>query len=205
MRTVYQIALVDESLCCGDTICVAVCPTGAIRMVDAIATIDDGKCAACRRCEDVCPRSAIRIVKRSTPMTLGVFPETLDTVDREHVFQLCEKAGMSPDEPVCLCTLTRARDIAAVIILGAKTPKEVSLMTGVRTYCAMWCGAPIQRLLLAHGLDFKAEENQETYPIKAALWNLPEEMNHKYPEYRISEDQESHRNGTMDNIASNLW
>lgn len=205
MRTTYKLARVDEGKCTGDKACENVCPTGAIQVADEKARVDESKCAACRRCLDACREGAIRIVSRKEPLVLGIPPEELENADKSRISQLCEKAGFSPDEPVCLCTITRARELAAAVLMGAKTPQEVSRRTGLRTYCAMWCSSPVQRMLRAHGLEIPDEPGYRQYNVDVSLSNIPDAVAEKYPEYRIDEDRKSSEEGTLDNLTSNLW
>jgi NAD-dependent dihydropyrimidine dehydrogenase PreA subunit len=50
---------VDEAKCTGCEVCVNVCPTEAISMVNDKARIDGEKCIDCGRCVQVCPQEAI--------------------------------------------------------------------------------------------------------------------------------------------------
>jgi bacterioferritin-associated ferredoxin len=96
---------------------------------------------------------------------------------------------MDRDEPLCLCTFTTAGEVAAAILKGATSPEEVTRMTGTRSACALWCMAPILRLLNASGLDVKPSSKHKWYNVKTALWNVPDEVCERYPQYRLKEDQ----------------
>jgi len=152
---------------------------------------------------DVCTQDAIQSVLRKEPLVLGIDPSELEKVDQASVLELCRKARLHPDEPVCMCMITRARELAAVLLLGAKTPEEISLKTGMRTYCALWCHTAMERMLKAHGIEI--EESQRHYSIDVALWNIPDSVARKYPEYRVKEDKKSHRKGMLDKFTSNFW
>ena len=150
IRKVHSLAEVDQTRCIGDRICENVCPTGAIRMVKKKAFVDDDKCAACLKCIDYCGEGAIRIVPRSHPVLLRVDPAG---VDQDQLRELCRKAHLDPEDLICTCTFTKAGEAAAAILKGARTPEEVSRMTGIHTACGMWCMALVQELLRAHGLE----------------------------------------------------
>jgi len=201
MKKVYLLSQVDETKCIGDKICENVCPTGAIKVIKKKASVDEKKCAACFKCSDVCGEGAIRIVPRPQPLTLGVDPAE---VDQTKLRKLCHKARLDPEEPICLCTLTQAKEVAAAILNGAKSPEEVSLMTGIRTSCGMWCMAPVLRLLQAHGIELSAPAGYRWYSVETALWDIPEEVARKYPEYRIEADQQLFDEGSIDNLVSSL-
>lgn len=48
--------------CLGYGTCAAVCPFGAISVVDGVAVVDKEKCKACGKCIDVCPKHLISLV-----------------------------------------------------------------------------------------------------------------------------------------------
>jgi bacterioferritin-associated ferredoxin len=111
---------------------------------------------------------------------------------------------LDPEEAICLCTSTRAAEVAAAILKGAKSPEEVTLATGIRTSCGMWCMAPILRLLKAHGLPVTPPKGFKWYDAQPALWNVPKEVELKYPQYRLEEDKRLFQEGIMDNLVSLL-
>jgi Fe-S-cluster-containing hydrogenase component 2 len=201
MKKVYLSSQVDEKKCIGDGVCENVCPTGAIRVIDKKARVEADKCAACFKCLDACGEGAIHFVPRSQPLTLSVDPEKVDQVGLR---ELCQKAHLDPEEAICLCTSTRAAEVAAAILKGAKSPEEVTLATGIRTSCGMWCMAPILRLLRAHGLPVTPPKGFKWYDTQPALWNVSKEVELKYPQYRIGEDKRLFHEGIMDNLVSLL-
>jgi Fe-S-cluster-containing hydrogenase component 2 len=184
MRKVYLMAEVDPNKCVGDRICENVCPTGAIRMVEKKAVVNSQKCAACLKCIDSCPKEAIRTLPRPQPLLLTVDPTQ---VDQDELRELCRKAHLDPEDVICPCTLTKAGEVAAAIFKGARTPEDVSMMTGVRTACGMWCMALVQELLRAYGLELNPPKGFHWYEVDVGFWNLPEEVVRKYPEYRLEE------------------
>ena len=126
-------------------------------------------------------------------------------VDQTQLRDLCRRVNLDPEDPICLCTLTQAKEVAAAILKGAASPEEVTRMTGIRTSCAMWCMAPVLRMLQAHGLELKPPKGYKWYNVNPALWDIPEEIAARYPEYRIKEDLEAFdHDGAMDNLVSKL-
>ncbi len=184
MRKVHSKAVVDKVKCIGDRICENVCPTGAIRVVERKAVVDETKCAACLKCMDYCGEDAITLVPRSEPMVLKI---DLSGMDQDQLEKLCRKAYFHPDDVICPCTATTAKEVGAAILKGAKTPEDISNMTGVRTACGMWCMAMIQEMLRAHGLKTTPIKGYNWYEVKTGLWNVPREVVQKYPEYRLEE------------------
>lgn len=58
-------AVVDKKKCEGCQMCISVCPTDSIRIVDGKAEIDD-TCIACGACVSVCPNEAIELKMTKT-------------------------------------------------------------------------------------------------------------------------------------------
>ncbi|MBW1787746.1 MAG: 4Fe-4S binding protein [Deltaproteobacteria bacterium] len=186
MRKVHSLAEVDQAMCIGDRICENVCPTGAIRVVKKKAVVDESKCGACLKCVDYCEEGAIRMVPRSQPLFWRVDPSD---VDQDQLRGLCTKAHVHLDDVICPCTGTTAGEVGAAILKGATTPEEVSLMTGVRTVCGIYCVSLVQELLRAHGIETTPPKGANWYEVDTSLWNIPEEVIRKYPEYRLEESR----------------
>jgi Fe-S-cluster-containing hydrogenase component 2 len=186
MKKVYLHAQVDVEKCVGDKLCEFVCPSGAIEVNKKKAHVDNTLCVACSRCADVCNEKAIQLVPLPEPRALGVNPAE---VDQAQLQGLCRRANMDPDDPVCLCTFTTAKEVAAAILKGATSPEAVTRMTGVRSACAMWCMAPLLRLLNASGLELNPPLGHRWYNVETALWDVSEQVSEKYPQYRLKEDR----------------
>ena len=199
MKKVYVMSQVNADKCTGDKICEKVCPTGAVTVIDRKARVDEHKCAACLKCLDMCKEGAIRMVPRQQPLTMGVDPLE---VDQDALRALCRRARFNPEDSICLCTLTKAGEVAAAILNGAKTPEEVTLMTGIRTSCGMWCMAPVLRLLKAHGLETKSPKGHHWYDVDVNLWDITEAVSRKYPEYCFEEDRKLYDEDALDNLVT---
>ena len=193
MKVVEFLAQVDRAKCVGDKLCEEMCPTGAIRVVgkkakvDKKATVDSEKCLACTRCVDRCPKDAVTMVPRDQPKVFGTSTVGFDPAE---VRELCRKAHRQPYELVCVCTFTLAEEIAAAIIKGARSVREVALMTGVLSGCQQFCSPVIQRMLKASGVDIAEAGAPLTYDQTFSLWDIPQEMQQKYPSYYFKEDTE---------------
>ena len=76
---------VDLSKCTGCGVCVDVCPTGAIYIVDGHAQIDETLCHPCEACIPACPEEALS----SMPETVSApAPERLPEVRPDKVILL---------------------------------------------------------------------------------------------------------------------
>ncbi|MBI5074042.1 MAG: nitroreductase family protein [Nitrospirae bacterium] len=52
---------IDSDLCTGCGLCISVCPTGTLSLVDGKAAVTEGDSISCGHCEAVCPQAAIRV------------------------------------------------------------------------------------------------------------------------------------------------
>jgi len=186
MKLVNFLSQIDEIRCTGCKKCETICPSAAIGMADNKAQVDEKRCVACTKCWNICPEEAVTMVPRKEEMIVGVEPEE---VNQEEIESLCRKAHLYPDQFICACTLTPAKEVAAAIIQGAKSPEEITAMTGVRSGCAIYCMAPVLRLFKAHGVSLYPPDNHRWYNVSLSLWDIPEEIVQKYPNYYLREDK----------------
>ncbi|ABB14277.1 (2Fe-2S)-binding protein [Carboxydothermus hydrogenoformans] len=177
MRVVNMLAQIDYDKCIGCQTCAKVCPVLAIKIENKKPVINAEMCRGCAACEQRCPQYAINMVKREEPFTVYVDPST---VDAEKIEELCKKARLHPEQIICYCTATRAEEVAAAILKGAKSPEEISLQTGVRTGCKVECIEPILRLLEAAGITPEKPEGYQWYGRTPTVWEIPESVKEKY-------------------------
>ena len=178
MKLVTLMPVVDPEKCMGCHTCEKVCPVVAISTQEKLAVIDLERCRGCADCEQRCPEYAIRMIKREPPVVAQV---SLDGLDYEEITKLCRKANFHPEQVVCYCTGTRADEIAAAIMLGAKSPDDISYMTGIRTGCKVECIQPILRLLEAAGIEPKpVPGGWQWYGRTITAWEIPEAVKKKY-------------------------
>ena len=99
----------------------------------------------------------------------------------------------SPSSMICLCTSTTAGEVAVAILEGVHDPEDLTLATGVRAKCGMWCLTPTVRLLQAAGIEIaRPAKDSRIYGdgngAEVAIWNVSDEVAAKYPEYRLREN-----------------
>jgi len=192
MVEIKFLAHVNKRTCISCGACQNVCPTEAITVPrkKAKARVTDSKCIACPNCSGVCPVDAIQMVPRAEPLILGVDPKD---VDEAKLIELCVKARLHPHQWLCLCTSTRVREGAAAVLKGAKSPEEISLMTGARSGCTVYCLQPMLRLLKAHGVKVVQPKGYRWYDTTQTLWDVSEETIRKYPGHFLEEDKKVFR------------
>lgn len=178
MKLVTLMPVVDLEKCKGCKTCARVCPVLAMRVEEKLAVVDIDRCRGCADCEQRCPEVAITMVTREQPVLAKV---DIDVLDYEKIAQLCRKARFHPEQIVCYCTATRADEVAGAILLGAKTPDDISFMTGIRTGCKVECIQPVLRLLEAAGIEPKpVPGGWQWYGRTVTAWEIPEHVKQKY-------------------------
>src|SRR5574340_1665887 len=53
---------IDRELCSGCGLCVTVCPTGTISLMEGKAAVSEAASISCGHCEAVCPQKAVRVL-----------------------------------------------------------------------------------------------------------------------------------------------
>lgn len=188
-----KLAAIEEAercLSCECHTCELVCPTGAIEIVEKRTKVDERKCVACGRCWDACQQNAIQMVSRPEPIVIGLDPAE---VDQTRLKELCIKANLHPKQFLCLCSETRVDEAAAAVLKGAKSPEEISLMTGARSGCGVYCMEPMLRLLKAHGVEIIPPKTHRWYDITPSIWDTESELAKKHPGYYLEEDKKVFR------------
>ena len=125
------------------------------------------------------------MVPRPEPLLLRTDPQS---VDPQKILELCLKAKMVPGQLVCMCTGTLAKEVAAAILQGAKSLADLSLRTGARSGCGIYCIGSIQRLFEAAGLKVTSPEDHRMYDLTLNMFDVPAEVQEKYPQYYLKED-----------------
>lgn len=101
--------------------------------------------------------------------------------DYGKIQELCRAARFNPEQLLCYCTGTRAEEVAAAILQGARSPEEISLATGIRTGCKVECIQPVLRLLESAGINPKPPAGGwQWYGRTVTAWEVPEEVRKKY-------------------------
>ncbi|MFN8628133.1 MAG: (2Fe-2S)-binding protein [Candidatus Binatia bacterium] len=184
MLNVKFIAQVDDTKCSGCKLCEKVCLTDTIKVVNKVAIVDDN-CLGCTRCVDVCwYDQALTMVPRSQARYVGT---DVNEVDADLVRDLCAQAHRLPGELVCVCANTSAGEIAAAIVKGARSFKDLSFATGVLQGCQEFCVPPIQRMLKAKGVDVTQAGGFLKYDQAMSMWDIPKAAQERI-EYYFQDD-----------------
>jgi len=193
MPQVNEVAVIDYDKCRNCPFCVRVCPTEAIswdRNRKPMVVLDDSKCLDCTICMTRCPNHAISMQARAEPLTFGV---DWTLADPKEVERICHAAHMHTEQIICFCRQQMAREVAAAILLGHRTPEQLAVATGIRTGCGVLCITSVLRLLQAAGVEVEKAPGYQYYGSYVTIWDLPAEAFEKYPEYFLKEDLEAAR------------
>jgi Pyruvate/2-oxoacid:ferredoxin oxidoreductase delta subunit/bacterioferritin-associated ferredoxin len=164
MKFISVKPVVDKDKCIGCGICSKVCPSLAITLVERKAVVNEADCRGCGGCNQRCPVYAIEMVK----------------LDHAEITELCQKAMLNPEQVICYCTATRAEEVAGAILKGAKSPEEISRLTGIRMGCKVECIQPILRLLDAAGIKPERPNGFQWYGLTPKVWEISEKVKAKY-------------------------
>lgn len=186
MKTVFFLSVVDEAKCTGDKHCQRICPSSAIKVVDGAARVEAARCVACAKCQDVCPHDAIQMVSRTEPLIIKF---NTDDADQARINEICAKAHCFPTQKICACTGTDTGEVVAAILGGAKSPEDLVVMTGIGSGCGIYCMGVVFRLFQAAGVEPPDDPRWNFLPI--SIWDIPENVANKYPEYYLKEDKDS--------------
>jgi Fe-S-cluster-containing hydrogenase component 2 len=197
MKVVDVHSKVNMELCKGCKTCEMVCPVYAIKVRkrdDEIQVdLDDNKCVGCWNCEQRCPEHAIEMVQ-CEPYVLGT---DVSQFDYKEIEALCRKARFHPKQGVCYCSGSRAEELAAAILGGAKTPDAVVRATGIGAGCGIECNQPIQRFLEAAGLSYeRPKKSWQWYGRTTTAWEISPAVKEGYPVFRFEDDRK-----LLDHIA----
>jgi bacterioferritin-associated ferredoxin len=135
-----------------------------------------------------CPHYAIRMEDRKEPLAFGV---DWTTADPQQVAELCRAAHMHEEQIICFCRQVQAREVAAAILLGYRTPETLAVETGIRTGCGVLCITAVLRLLKAAGVQVGKAPGWQWYGTYITIWDLPQDIRDKYPEYYLNDDYQA--------------
>ncbi len=180
MRTVHTSASIDYEKCKLCKTCFNVCPTLAISLTDSKPKIDVNLCFGCKACESRCPHKAITMKQREKPLQLHL---QVEDADKERIGSLCLRAGYHQKQIICFCTRIRAGEVAAAVLKGAKTPAEISRLTGIRSGCTVECIEPQLRILDVAGIKVEDAPGWQWYGKTPTIMQIPKTVQNKFKEH----------------------
>jgi|SRR5208282_3115779 len=107
-----QVALIDEELCIGCTLCIAACPVDAIvGAAHLMHTVIARDCIGCELCLPPCPVDCIRMIESSAPLSAAYKKELVERARqrRRRMSQLEQAIPSHVEEKTITRALERAR------------------------------------------------------------------------------------------------
>lgn len=147
-------------------------------------------CLGCTNCSSRCPSFAISLEELESPYVVKV---DIEEEMFEEICRICEKAVIHPESLVCQCAVTRANEIVAAILKGARNIVDIRRMTGAHTGCGSTCMSPIFRLMQAAGLEVsKPPQPDMWYPSVPTIWDIPDHVVQDFEArgFRFKEDKD---------------
>jgi ferredoxin len=195
VKVVKQVVEIVDDNCTGCYRCERACPTGAISMVgprkEALAVVAEPSCIACFRCIDVCDDDAITIAELDEPRVVGTKAKDFDPAA---LSDLCDKAGLNPEQMACLCSSTKVKELAAAAINGAATFEQLALATGAASGCLLYCSVPMRRILKAqHGEIRENKAHVRRYDTDHVLGDIAQDAADRYPLFALRREQAAAR------------
>jgi len=128
------------------------------------------------------------MVDRVEPLYFGI---DYTRADPNEIQSICRSAHMYTEQIICYCRRIKARDVAAAILLGHRTPEALARATGVRTGCGVLCITSVLRQLKAAGINVEVEKapGWQWYGTYISIWDISDEIARRYPEYYLAEDR----------------
>ena len=198
MKLVKYLSQVDESKCTGCKRCENICPAAAIKVIEKKAVVDAGRCVACKKCWDICQADAAVMVRQEPPRLAGISAELISQ-HQEQIGGVLASLFLKNESPVCSCTMTQAQELAAAVIAGARTPEDLTAMTGVGSGCGIYCQGQILKMLKAFGIELIPPQSKRWYDLILGPEKVPPEVEVKYPECRCLEDKEAIMKSLIEN------
>ena len=151
-------------------------------------------CRGCANCSSRCPSYAISLKELEHPYVVKV---DVEGEMIQEICRICEKAVIHPESIVCQCTGTRADEIIAAILKGARTIVDIRRMTGAHTGCGSACISPMFHLMKASGLEVASPPQPDMYyPEAPTIWDVPDHVIRDFEArgFRFEEDKEFYNN-----------
>ena len=123
--------------CLGLGSCVAVCPFGAISVVNGVAIIDEEKCTACGKCINKCPKKVISFEPKKNNYWVACVNEEKGALANKYCKTAC--IGCKMCEKACMVNAIKVLDNCAKVDYSlcincgecaAKCPKKVIVTRG---------------------------------------------------------------------------
>lgn len=168
------------------------------------ATVDESICYDCGMCWEYCDQGAITMEPLPEGRTLQYpLPDTMERA--EEILAICRKAHLLPMQIICKCGPTNTEEIVNAILDGARDMTDLTLKSGTRAGCTMYCVGQISRLFEACGRPLESREDDNYHPITQTLWDFSDEALDFDPIFKMREMQTTLYSDEVFNAAADAY
>ena len=168
------------------------------------ATVDESICYDCGMCWEYCDQGAITMEPLHEGRTLQYpLPDTMERA--EEILAICRKAHLLPMQIICKCGPTNTEEIVNAILDGARDMTDLTLKSGTRAGCTMYCVGQISRLFEACGRPLESREDDNYHPITQTLWDFSDEALDFDPIFKMREMQTTLYSDEVFNAAADAY
>ena len=98
---------IDYQKCNGCAICMEICKSGAIYLLDNKAQIDQSKCAECGACLELCPNNAIKIVQTEEQQ----YPVSINPLPQQSIMSAVKSSAIAVGSALLPLVITKVGDL----------------------------------------------------------------------------------------------
>ena len=161
-------------------------------------------CYDCGMCWEYCDQGAITMEPLPEGRTLQYpLPDTMERA--EEILAICRKAHLLPMQIICKCGPTNTEEIVNAILDGARDMTDLTLKSGTRAGCTMYCVGQISRLFEACGRPLESREDDNYHPITQTLWDFSDEALDFDPIFKMREMQTTLYSDEVFNAAADAY
>ncbi|MBR3584695.1 MAG: FAD-dependent oxidoreductase [Oscillospiraceae bacterium] len=138
------------------------------------ASVDRERCVDCGMCWEHCNYGAVEMVQLEKPI-IHTVPPVVEPEYYDTIKAILKEVHHYPNEPLCNCSMATAWEVVYAILKGAHTYEDLTVATGIRSGCSIYCIGDTLEIFEAAGYPQTPPENGNWHTPKVNLYNLSEE------------------------------
>ncbi len=153
------------------------------------ASVDTERCVDCGMCWEHCNYGAVELKMLDQPIIHAV-TQTIEPELYQQVHDILKKIHEYPFDMICPCSLTPMWEIICAILKGAHTYADLTVATGVRSGCSIYCITNTLAAFEACGYPQTPPDNGGWNYPKVTLYNLDPEACAHDPHINLKKAQD---------------